>query len=251
MPPDPSVEPSHAPGAGVLAGTSGFAFAEWKPGFYPADLKGDRMLAFYSEHLPTVEINVSFYRMPTTKMLEDWKAQSPPSFRFAIKAHRRITHLKRLRDVDEDVRWLHERVTELGERLGPVLFQLPPSLRCDLALLESFLSTLRPLPYVAMEFRHATWHQDAVYDLLRRHRVALCIAEDENASEPLIHTASFAYYRLHRLRYTDEQLQAWAEHLRAHPQIRPAFCYFTHETGPEAVMYARTLMELVHRPEPS
>jgi uncharacterized protein YecE (DUF72 family) len=245
MPPDASVEPSRDPGAGVLAGTSGFAFAEWKPGFYPADLKGDRMLAFYGERLPTVEINVSFYRMPTTKMLEDWKAQSPPSFRFAIKAHRRITHSKRLRDVDDDVRWLHERVTELGERLGPVLFQLPPSLRCDLALLESFLSTLRPLPYVAMEFRHATWHQDAVYDLLRRHRVALCIAEDESACEPLVHTASFAYYRLHRLRYTDEQLQAWAEHLRAHPRIRPAFCYFTHETGPEAVTYARTLMTLM------
>ena len=109
--------PSQAPtasGSGVLAGTSGFAFAEWNPGFYPADLKGDRMLAFYGEHLPTVEINVSFYRMPTSKMLEDWKAQTRPPFRFAIKAHRRITHLKRLRDVDEDVRWLYERVTELG-----------------------------------------------------------------------------------------------------------------------------------------
>jgi uncharacterized protein YecE (DUF72 family) len=236
---------STASGSGVLAGTSGFAFAEWKPEFYPADLKGDRMLAFYGEHLPTVEINVSFYRMPTSKMLEDWKAQTPPSFRFAIKAHRRITHLKRLRDVDEDVRWLYERVTELGERLGPVLFQLPPSLRCDLALLESFLATLRPFPYVAMEFRHATWHRDAVYDLLRQHRVALCIAEDEKSCEPLVHTAPFGYYRLHRLRYTHAQLETWGEHLRSHAQIRPAFCYFTHETGPEAVMFARTLMDLV------
>lgn len=238
-----------ASGSGVLAGTSGFAFAEWKPGFYPADLKGDRMLAFYGEHLPTVEINVSFYRMPTTKMLEDWKAQTPPQFRFAIKAHRRITHVKRLRDVDEEMRWLYERVTALGERLGPVLFQLPPSLRGDLGLLESFLATLRPLPYVAMEFRHATWHQDAVYDLLRQHRVALCIAEDENSCEPLVHTAPFGYYRLHRLQYTPAQLETWAEHLRSHAQIRPAFCYFTHETGPEAVTYARTLMDLI-RPAP-
>ena len=209
------------------------------------------MLAFYGEHLPTVEINVSFYRMPTAKMLEDWKAQTPPQFKFAIKAHRRITHQKRLRDVDEDVRWLHERVTELGERLGPVLFQLPPSLRCDLALLESFLAVLRPLPYVAMEFRHGTWHQDAVYDLLRQHRVALCIAEDESACEPLVHTAPFAYYRLHRRRYTDEQLRGWADHLRAHAEIRPVFCYFTHETGPEAVAYARTLMDLVRDGQPS
>jgi uncharacterized protein YecE (DUF72 family) len=251
VPPGPSAAPPSGPGAGVLAGTSGFAFAEWRPGFYPADLKGTRMLAFYGEHLPTVEINVSFYRMPTAKMLEDWKAQTPPQFKFAIKAHRRITHQKRLRDVDEDVRWLHERVTELGERLGPVLFQLPPSLRCDLALLESFLAALRPLPYVAMEFRHATWHQDTVYDLLRQHRVALCIAEDESACEPLVHTAPFAYYRLHRLRYTDEQLGGWADHLRAHAGIRPAFCYFTHETGPEAVAYARTLMDLVRDGRPS
>ena len=237
--------PPAAPGSGVLAGTSGFAFAEWKPGFYPADLKADRMLAFYAEHLPTVEINVSFYRMPTGKMLQDWKEQTPPRFLFAIKAHRRITHVKRLRDVDDEMRWLHERLGELGERLGPVLFQLPPSLRCDLALLEGFLATLRPFPYVAMEFRHVTWHQDAVYDLLRRHRVALCIAEDEKSCEPLVHTAPFGYYRLHRLQYAQAHLEAWAEHLRSIPQIRPAFCYFTHETGPEAVAYARALMGLM------
>ncbi|HYM91796.1 MAG TPA: DUF72 domain-containing protein [bacterium] len=236
---------AQAPGPGVLAGTSGFAFAEWKGGFYPEDLKGNRMLAFYGERLPTVEINVSFYRMPTAKMLEDWKAQTPPPFRFAIKAHRRITHQKRLHDVDEDVRWLCERVAELGERLGPVLFQLPPSLKADLGLLENFLATLRPLPYVAMEFRHQTWHQDATYELLRRYRVALCIAEDEQSCEPLVHTAPFGYYRLHRLRYTEAQLESWADHLRSAAQIRPAFCYFTHETGPEAVAYALRLMDLM------
>jgi len=236
-----------APG-GVLAGSSGFAFAEWRNGFYPPDLKTDRMLGYYAERLPTVEINVSFYRMPTSKMLADWKAQTPAHFRFAIKAHRRITHVKRLRDVDDEVRWLHERVTELGERLGPVLFQLPPSLHADLPLLENFLGTLRPLPYVAVEFRHATWHQDATYDLLRRYRVAMCIAEDDASREPLVHTASFGYYRLHRLKYTDAQLAEWAGHLRAAPQLRPAFCYFTHETGPEAVTYARQLMDLLASP---
>ncbi len=228
----------------VLAGTSGFAFAEWKGEFYPADLPADRMLSHYAEYLPTVEINVSFYRMPTDKMLEGWKVQTPGHFLFAIKAHRRITHVKRLRDVGEDVRWLHERVTALGERLGPVLFQLPPSLRQDLPLLESLLAAIPPLKYVAVEFRHATWHQDATYDLLRRYHAALCIAEDDTSCDPLVHTARFGYYRLHRLRYTDQQLRAWAEHLEG-AQVRPAFCYFTHETGAEAVTYARTLMSLV------
>jgi uncharacterized protein YecE (DUF72 family) len=241
-----SIEPdAPAPGS-VLAGSSGFAFVEWRRSFYPEDLRAAQMLGYYAEHLPTVEINVSFYRMPTSKMLADWKTQTPPHFRFAIKAHRRITHVKRLRDVDDELRWLHERVTELGQRLGPVLFQLPPSLHADLALLETFLASLRPLPYVAIEFRHATWHQDATYDLLRRYRAALCIAEDDGSREPLVHTAPFGYYRLHRLRYADAQLAEWADHLRAATGVRPAFCYFTHETGPEAVAYARRLMDLVN-----
>ncbi len=232
----------------VLAGTSGFAFAEWKGAFYPSDLANDRLLSHYAVALPTVEINVSFYRMPSSAMLAAWQAQTPTGFRFAIKAHRRITHQKRLRDVDDDLRWLSERVGELGDRLGPVLFQLPPSFRRDHAVLERFLIALPPLPYAAVEFRHASWHDDATYALLRTHGIALCIAEDENGCEPLVQTASFGYYRLHRLQYTDEQLRAWAEHLRQHASIRPVFCYFTHETGPEAVGYARRLMELVDGP---
>ena len=111
--------------------------------------------------------------------------------------------------------------------------------------MEGFLGTLRPLPYVAVEFRHASWHQDATYDLLRRHRIALCIAEDEQSCEPLVHTAPFGYYRLHRLHYTTAQLEGWAGHLRSAPYISPVFCYFTHETGPEAVTYARALTDLV------
>jgi len=231
-------------GGRVLAGTSGFAFAEWKGTFYPPGLPNDRLLSHYASVLPTVEINVSFYRMPTSAMLAAWQAQTPPAFRFAIKAHRRITHQKRLRDVDDDLRWLYERVSELGERLGPVLFQLPPSFRQDLPLLERFLAALPPLPYTVLEFRHASWHDEATYALLRTYRAALCIAEDENGCEPLVHTAPFGYYRLHRLHYTDEQVRAWSDHLREHAALRPAFCYFTHETGPEAVAYAQRLMEL-------
>jgi uncharacterized protein YecE (DUF72 family) len=226
----------------VLAGTSGFAFPEWKGGFYPADLPNDRLLSHYASVLPTVEINVSFYRMPTSSMLAAWAQQTPETFRFALKAHRRITHQKRLRDVDDELRWLYERVTELGPRLGPVLFQLPPSLRKDVELLERFLAALPPLPYTTVEFRHASWHDDETYALLRRYRAAFCIAEDDDACEPLVHTAPFAYYRLHRLRYTDEQLNTWAAHLRGRPDLHPVFCYFTHETGPEAVDYASGLL---------
>jgi uncharacterized protein YecE (DUF72 family) len=240
-----SSEPaSAAPPARVLAGTSGFGFKEWKGGFYPADLPADRFLGFYATRLPTVEINASFYRMPAAETFEAWKTQTPESFRFTIKAHRSITHMKRLRDVDENVRWLYERVSLLGARLGPVLFQFPPTFTRDLALLRQFLAGLPPLPYVALEFRHETWRDDAVYEILRTYRAALCIAEDDESTDPAVHTAPWGYYRLHRLRYTEEQLASWAAHLERVPDLRPVFCYFTHDTGPEAVAYAERLMAL-------
>ena len=182
--------------------------------------------------------------MPTVEMIANWKAQTPEGFRFAIKAHRRITHVKRLHDVDGEVRWLNERVSELEERLGPILFQFPPSFRRDLPLLEQFLAGLPTLPFVAVEFRHPTWHDDAVYDVLRTYRAAFVIAEDDTSSEPRVHTAPFGYYRLHRLRYTNEQIAEWAAHLRESAGLDPVFCYFTHETGTEAITYAHTLMDL-------
>ncbi|MDR5683673.1 MAG: DUF72 domain-containing protein [Armatimonadota bacterium] len=225
----------------VLAGTSGFAFPDWKPLFYPSELPNDRLLAHYATRLPTVEINASFYRMPTADTLQAWKSQVPTHFRFAIKAHRRITHVKRLRDVDGEVRWLHERLGILGGALGPVLFQCPPSLRRDDALLEAFLAALPPFSRVAVEFRHASWYRDEVYQLLHRYGAALCIGEDDGSCDPLVHTAPFGYYRLHRLRYNEERLRFWADHLRSAP-IATAFCYFTHDTGPEATTYALRLM---------
>jgi uncharacterized protein YecE (DUF72 family) len=182
--------------------------------------------------------------MPTAATLEAWKSQVPGEFRFAIKAHRRITHVKRLRDVDGEVRWLHERLAVLGDALGPALFQCPPSLRRDDSLLEAFLAGLPPFPLVALEFRHASWYQDEVYDLLSRYRAALCIAEDEESRGPLVHTAAFGYYRLHRLHYDDAALRFWADHLHS-AAVAPAFCYFTHDTGPEATDYARRLMAQV------
>lgn len=227
----------------VWAGTSGFAFPSWRGAFYPPEVPPDRFLSHYARALPTVEVNATFYRMPSEATLRAWVAQTPPGFRFALKAHRRITHTKRLQDVDAELRWTAERFGALGERLGPVLFQCPPSLRCDLRRLEGFLVALPPLPAVAVEFRHPSWFQDATYDLLRRHRVALCAAEDEESSDPVVWTAAFGYWRLHRLRYDRAALEAWAARARQAP-VRELFCYFTHDSGPEAVGFAQTLMEL-------
>ncbi len=226
----------------LLAGTSGFAFSDWRGSFYPPGLPARRFLSYYASVLPTVEVNASFYRMPSEAALRGWAEQVPADFRFAIKAHRRITHVKRLADVDAELRWTAERLALLGDRLGPVLFQCPPSLRCQLDLLEAFLRALPPLPRVAVEFRHPTWFQEPTYQLLRRYRVALCAAEDEASCDPVVWTAPFGYVRLHRLRYTPEDLDAWARRLLQAP-VAEVFCFFTHEAGPESVAFARALME--------
>ncbi len=227
----------------VRAGTSGFAFPKWRGDFYPSQLPPDKLLSHYAQVLPTVEVNSTFYRMPSEATLQAWAGQTPRGFRFALKAHRRITHTKRLEDVETELRWSLDRFCALGDRLGPVLFQCPPSLRCDLRRLERFLAALPPRTAVAMEFRHPSWFQEATYDLLRRYRVALCTAEDEESCDPVVWTAPFGYWRLHRLRYDRTELQAWAERARRAP-VQELFCYFTHETGPEAVTFAREFMEL-------
>lgn len=236
------------PGSRLLAGTSGFAFPEWRGVFYPPDLPARRFLAYYAGQLPTVEVNASFYRMPSEETLQAWAAQTPEEFRFAFKAHRRITHIKRLRDVETELRWTADRLAVLGRRLGPVLFQCPPSLRCDLPLLEEFLVCLPPFRQVAVEFRHPSWFCEATYTLLRRHRVALCAAEDEESCDPVVWTAAFGYLRLHRLQYTHAELERWAARVRQAPAAE-VFCYFTHDTGPQAVAFARSLMELCTAPE--
>lgn len=242
--------PTGRRGTHVRAGTSGFAFPEWRGAFYPADLAADRFLSYYATQLPTVEVNSTFYRMPSEETLRAWAEQTPPGFLFAVKAHRRITHVKRLRDVDAELRWTSERLGALQDRLGAVLFQCPPSLKCDLHVLEQFLAASPPLPRVAAEFRHPTWFQEGTYELLRRYRVALCVGEDEDGSDPLVWTAPFGYLRLHRLRYEPDQLRTWAARLREAP-VAEVFCYFTHDAGPRAVAFARTLMELcAAEPEP-
>jgi uncharacterized protein YecE (DUF72 family) len=224
----------------ILIGTSGFAYKEWKGSFYPADLPADGMLRYYAGRLPTVEINNSFYRMPKEKVLLDWAEQVPAGFCFVLKASRRITHIARLADEDGSLDYFLRTANVLGEKLGPTLFQCPPSLKKDLGRLRSFLARVPRTWRAALEFRHASWFDDEVYEALREHDVAL-VAVDEDEGEgqgsPLVPTASWGYLRLRRTDYSDEALGQWAERIRGQPW-REAFAFLKHEEdspkGPEA-----------------
>lgn len=229
-------------------GTSGFSYPEWKGSFYPADLPSSEMLRFYGQAFPSVELNNTFYRYPGEDTLAQWAAAVPPAFRFSVKAHRRITHLKRLADVDGDLAFLAERLRGLTDRLGPVLFQLPPSLPHNAALLQSFLASLRPGIRAVMEFRHASWRQDAVYRLLDTHSVALCVAETDDEAQPAEVVGPITYLRLHKSRYSEGDLAKWAEWIATRlGEGRDAFGYFTHEEGAPATHYAQALAILLQR----
>ena len=225
----------------VRVGTSGYAYREWKPGFYPQDLPAGEMLRFYAERLPTVEINNTFYRMPSKKMLQGWSAEVPGEFCFALKASRRITHFKRLKDVGTELDFLFSNLLVLGERLGPVLFQLPPGFAKDLSRLRDFLAQLPPGRSHALEFRDPSWFDGEVYAVLRDNQVALCVTEDEDGETPLVPTARFGYVRLRR-DYSRDELQTWAKRLRTEPW-EEAFVYFKHETAaPNVALEFGTLL---------
>jgi uncharacterized protein YecE (DUF72 family) len=224
----------------ILVGTSGWSYKEWKGSFYPADLPADEMLHYYGERFPTVEINNSFYRMPKEKVLLDWAEQVPAGFCFVLKASRRITHIARLADEDGSLDYFLRTANVLGGKLGPTLCQCPPSLKKDLGRLRSFLARVPRTWRAALEFRHASWFDDEVYEALREHDVAL-VAVDEDEGEgqgsPLVPTASWGYLRLRRTDYSDEALGQWAERIRSQPW-REAFAFLKHEEdspkGPEA-----------------
>jgi uncharacterized protein YecE (DUF72 family) len=213
----------------VLAGTSGYSYKEWKGSFYPEKLPADGMLRYYAERFPTVEINNTFYRMPGEEMLSRWAAEVPANFAFTLKAPQRITHQKRLKEVEPNVAELLKRAAALGTKLGPLLFQLPPYFKKDLAVLGDFLGLFPPGRQIALEFRHASWQDDAVYEALRRHDAMLCAADtDEGDSPPLVATAKFGYLRLRRAAYSDPDLKAWVKRIAAQPWER-AYVYFKHE----------------------
>ena len=226
----------------ILAGASGYSYKEWMGNFYPEKIKPDEMLPWYAERLPTVEINNTFYRTPKTSVLEAWAAATPPGFRFAIKASRRITHIARLKTetVGEPLGWLYENLAALGPKRGSVLFQLPPNFRKDLPRLVAFLQMLPEDHRASFEFRNETWFDDDVYDALKNAGAALCLSErEDNAPPPLVETAPWGYVRLRLENYTDDDLRAWAKRLEA-TSWREIDVYFMHE--PTAPAYAKSLM---------
>ncbi len=228
--------------ARILAGASGYSFKEWKGTFYPPDIRPEGMLAYYSERLPTVEINNTFYRMPKVEVLQNWASCTPEDFRFAIKASRRITHQARLKaDAAADsVAYLYRNLAALGAKRGPVLFQLPPFLKKDLPRLDEFLQLLPQGHAAAFEFRDDSWYADEVYQSLERAGAALCLSErQDNGPPPLVQTAPWGYVRLRLESYSDADLRQWADRLRA-AAWRETHVYFMHE--PTAPGYAAALM---------
>jgi uncharacterized protein YecE (DUF72 family) len=226
-------------------GTSGFSYPKWKGSFYPAKMPANQMLGFYSARFRSVEINNSFYRLPTASALEAWASQVPADFRFVLKAPQDITHRRRLVGVDELVSSFLEVAGTLKERLGPLLFQLPPNFKKDMPRLRAFLALLTPGCRAAFEFRHPSWFDDEVFGLLRDRQTALCIADAEDDLEvPFEATADWGYLRLRRPDYDDAALKAWAERMQAQTW-RDCFVFFKHEDSGKGPQLASRLLELL------
>jgi len=215
----------------VIAGTSGYAFKEWKGSFYPEDIKPDAMLPFYATKFATVEINNTFYRLPKEHVLAEWAAQVPDGFTFAIKASQRITHFARIKpECASALEFLLKNTAALGTKLGTILFQLPPNLKCDLDRLRAFLALLPTDRRFTIEFRHETWFIDETYALLRERDIPMCIIDQPDFASPVVATASWGYARLHRFDYDEAALSSWAAKIGALPWS-DAFVYFKHDEG--------------------
>ena len=225
----------------ILVGTSGFAYKEWKGSFYPADLPAKKYLSYYAGQFRTTEINNTFYRMPTAKLCEGWYAEVPDDFSFTLKVSQRITHFKRLKNVDDDMNFFLDSAAALKEKLGPILIQLPPNFRKDTGLLDGFLTTFATKGKLAFEFRHESWFADDVYDLLRKHNTTLGVVEkeeDEGPDAPREVTGSFVYMRLRKGDYSKDEMLDWARWIRS--QSVPVYCYLKHDE--RAPVLARELL---------
>jgi len=229
----------------VRVGTSGYSYKEWKGTFYPQDLPASEMLRYYGERHDTVEINNTFYRMPTTKLLEGWVEQVPREFSFVLKAPRRITHQKKLADAGEETGLLLRSAAAMGDKLGPFLFQLPPWLKKDATLLKSFLDLLPGGTRAAFEFRNSTWFDDETYDVLRSHGAALAVSDTDEDGEPrIVATAGYGYLRLRRTAYDETLLRAWAERVAAQAWSE-AYVFFKHEDEGEGPRLASSFRALL------
>jgi len=227
----------------LLVGTSGFSYKEWLGRFYPEKLPASEMLRYYAQHFGTVEINNTFYRMPAESMLESWAQQAPESFTFTLKAPRRITHDKRLREIESDVAEFARRAGVLGNKLGVLLFQLPPNLKKDLVRLQNLLSLVPKDRRAALEFRNDSWQDQEVYDMLRANGAMLCVTDTDEGDTPVVSTSDHGYVRLRRTHYDDDELRTWADRIAAQPLTR-TYVYFMHEDEALGTQFGRRLLEL-------
>jgi len=231
--------------AELFAGTSGWAYPSWKPDFYPQKLAQKKFLNHYATQLNAVEVNFTFRQLVKESTLQNWLTETPADFRFTVKAHQVITHIKRLKDAEEFVKRFLLTIEPLASarKLGTVLFQLPPNLKADPELLANFLAVLpRALPS-AFEFRHPSWFSEQTYEALRGHGAALCIAETEELTTPEVATAGFVYYRFRKPNYPPDEREAMINRIREHLSAgRDVYAYFKHEETPEGAIYARELL---------
>ena len=231
-------------------GTSGYSYPEWKGSFYPAKLPQSQMFAYYAERHSTVEINHTFRSMPEAQVIEAWAAAAPPGFLYTLKAPQQITHHKRLVGAEEHLRELLAGARLLGPTLGTILFQLPHNMKIDTGKLGDFLALLPEDLRVAFEFRHASWHDDAVYDLLRGKNAALCFADTDTLTTPPVVTADFGYFRLRDEGYKRADLLRWAQLIQANaPAWRDTFVYFKHEDEGKGPAFAAKLKKLCAPPK--
>ncbi len=235
----------------LFAGTSGWAYPTWKPGFYPAEVPARAFLNFYAAHLTSVEVNYTFRTLPTKAQLQGWLDAAPTGFRFSFKAPQRITHFQRLRESQETVAAFIAALQPARHagKLGPVLFQLPPNFAADTAVLAKFLKTpaLRKVQ-VAFEFRQSSWFADATYAVLRRHNAALCVAESDDLATPDVATADFRCYRLRRSGgYSAKQIRAFAARFTTLAQEGELFAYFKHEDEPTGALHALALLRAANK----
>ncbi len=228
----------------VHCGTSGYSYAAWKGHFFPDDLPSSEMLSFYAQRFSTVEINNTFYRTPSSAVVAKWATQVPQGFTFVIKAPRRITHQKQLKDASEEVSRLLEAMAPLGEKLGPFLFQLPPFMKKDAPKLRDFLVLLPRKCRVAFEFRHPSWFDDEVMEALRASGAALCAAETDEAEARLVPTGDWGYLRLRRTEYDSAGLEAWARRIRDLPW-REVYAFFKHEDEAKGPKFAAMFQSIV------
>ena len=227
-----------------LVGTSGYSYKEWKGAFYPEKLPGKKMLNFYGERFSTVEINSTFRRFPTASTIENWGAQVPSTFRFVLKARQSITHFRRLQNAEEQIDDFINLALLLKERLGPLLFQLPPNFKKDIPRLDAFLKCVNGRASLVMEFRHESWFCEEVYSCLRAHRAALCVTDEVDLPQAkLVHTADFGYVRLREESYTTTKLNEWIKRIRS-PKWPAAYVFFKHEDVGAGPTLAKRLLEL-------